>query len=171
MTKNELNDAADARNRERAACGEAAMRAYSAVKGGHATDTDMLTDLEDLLADLRHWARAEGMDFEHSDALARLHFECETDEAEDPDEAPEGRPVEDELAEIGAQVPPEEWAKVGAEERLGKAAPDLLQAARCALADLEGFVGTDADPEGDEPVALTMKELRAAIAKAEGGDA
>jgi hypothetical protein len=51
------------------------------------------------------------------------------------------------------------------------AAPDLLQAARCALADLEGFVfGTDADLEGDEPVALTMKELRAAIAKAEGGD-
>jgi hypothetical protein len=49
------------------------------------------------------------------------------------------------------------------------AAPDLLQAARCALADLEGFVfGTDADLEGDEPVALTMKELRAAIAKAEG---
>jgi len=51
------------------------------------------------------------------------------------------------------------------------AAPDLLRAARCALADLEGFVfGTDADLEGDEPVALTMKELRAAIAKAERGD-
>jgi hypothetical protein len=50
------------------------------------------------------------------------------------------------------------------------AAPDLLRAAKCALADLEGFAfGTDADLEGDEPVALTMKELRAAIAKA-GGD-
>jgi hypothetical protein len=49
------------------------------------------------------------------------------------------------------------------------AAPGLLQAAKCALADLEGFAfGTDADLEGDEPVALTMKELRAAIAKAEG---
>ena len=51
------------------------------------------------------------------------------------------------------------------------AAPDLLRAAKCALADLEGWAfGTDADLEGDEPVALTMKELRAAIAKAEGGD-
>jgi hypothetical protein len=51
------------------------------------------------------------------------------------------------------------------------AAPDLLKAARSALADLEGFAfGTDVDAEGDEPVALTMKELRAAIAKAEGRD-
>ena len=53
---------------------------------------------------------------------------------------------------------------------LMSAAPKLLQAARCALADLEGFaVENDVDPDGDEPAALTIRELRAAIAQAEGG--
>jgi hypothetical protein len=46
----------------------------------------------------------------------------------------------------------------------------LLQAAKCALADLEGLCATNGiDPDGDEPAALTMRELRKAIA-AEGGD-
>ena len=47
---------------------------------------------------------------------------------------------------------------------------DLLAAAKCALAALEGLTsGTDATEDGDEtPVGATMRELRAAIAKAEG---
>ena len=50
------------------------------------------------------------------------------------------------------------------------AAPKLLHAARCALADLEGLaVENDIDPDGDEPAALTIRELREAIAQAEGG--
>jgi hypothetical protein len=45
------------------------------------------------------------------------------------------------------------------------AAPDLLDACRCALADLEGVVD---DLPGDHPAYLTIRELRAAIAKATG---
>ena len=52
------------------------------------------------------------------------------------------------------------------------AAPDLLAAAKCALADLEGAI--ERSDLGDEGVAydaakLTIKELRAAIAKTKGG--
>lgn len=43
-----------------------------------------------------------------------------------------------------------------------EAAPDLLQGCRCALADLEGL-----DYPSD-PALLTMRQLRAAIGKAEG---
>ncbi len=58
-----------------------------------------------------------------------------------------------------------------ANARLIAAAPDLLQAAKCALADLEGLIAdADIDPTGDEPAALTIRELKAAIAKAEGAD-
>jgi len=53
-----------------------------------------------------------------------------------------------------------------ANARLIAAAPDLLQAAKCALADLEGFAFDTVDLESDEPVALTVRELRAALAKA-----
>jgi hypothetical protein len=47
------------------------------------------------------------------------------------------------------------------------AAPDLLDAARCALADLEGIM-PEFEPSGDRehPAWQTIKELRAAIAKA-----
>jgi len=57
-----------------------------------------------------------------------------------------------------------------ANARLIAAAPDLLAAAKCALAALEGLTsGTDATEDGDEtPVGATMRELRAAIAKADG---
>ncbi len=51
----------------------------------------------------------------------------------------------------------------------------LLQAAKCALADLEGFVfGTDIDPDDpadDSPAAMTIRELREAIADVQGGSA
>jgi hypothetical protein len=54
--------------------------------------------------------------------------------------------------------------------------PDLLHAARCALADLEGFLfDYDIDPadpaQADVPAVRTVRELKAAVARAEGGDA
>lgn len=54
-----------------------------------------------------------------------------------------------------------------ANARLIAAAPDLLAAALCALADLEGVL-PEADPSGDRthPAWATLDDLRAAIAKA-----
>ena len=52
-----------------------------------------------------------------------------------------------------------------ANARLIAAAPDLLDACRCALADMEGL---EVDGE-DSPAFLTIQELKAAIAKATGG--
>jgi hypothetical protein len=49
--------------------------------------------------------------------------------------------------------------------RLIAAAPELLDACRCALADLEGIVD---ELPGDHPAYLTIQELRAAITKATG---
>lgn len=56
-----------------------------------------------------------------------------------------------------------------ADARLMAAAPELLMAAHAALADLEG-IAPEIDPSGDRqhPVWETIKELRAAIAKATG---
>ena len=75
------------------------------------------------------------------------------------------------LEEADTQHP---QAQVDADARLivraVNAHADLLAAAKCALAELEGLTsGTDATEDGDEtPVGATMGELRAAIAKAEG---
>ena len=55
-------------------------------------------------------------------------------------------------------------AEDAANARLIAAAPDLLDACRCALADLEGLE-FDSD---DCPAALTIKELHDAIRKATG---
>jgi hypothetical protein len=55
--------------------------------------------------------------------------------------------------------------------QLFAAAPDLFQAAKCAEADLYGFVcdHLDDDPETSEhPAAQSWRDLKAAIAKAEG---
>lgn len=59
-------------------------------------------------------------------------------------------------------------AAIRANARLIAAAPELLDACRCALADLEGIAG---DLPGDHPAYLTIKELRAAIEKATGAAA
>jgi len=47
------------------------------------------------------------------------------------------------------------------------AAPELLNACRCALADLEGLAEADCFST-DDPAYLTIQELRAAITKATG---
>jgi hypothetical protein len=52
-----------------------------------------------------------------------------------------------------------------ANARLIAAAPDLLAAARCALADLQGLI---VDLYDEHPAHQTEAELRAAIARAEG---
>lgn len=49
------------------------------------------------------------------------------------------------------------------------AAPDLLAACRCALADMEGSYSREDWDDDENPVALTIRELIAAIAKAGGG--
>ena len=66
--------------------------------------------------------------------------------------------------ELVAIIPDAEGDHVSADARLIAAAPELLDACRCALADLEGLE-LDSD---DCPAALTIKELRAAITKATG---
>ena len=52
-----------------------------------------------------------------------------------------------------------------ANARLIAAAPDLLAAAKCALADLQGLIG---DLYEEHPAHKTEVELRAAIDRAEG---
>ena len=47
------------------------------------------------------------------------------------------------------------------------AAPVMLDALRCALADLEGIL-PEYDPEREHPAWETLEEVRAAIAKATG---
>jgi hypothetical protein len=171
-------------NEHRAECAETAVRAYAAVKEHNATDCcdfsseDAQERLTDMLADLRHWARAGGLDFADAVRTSEMHFEAEVDEEggdADGPPAPSGA-VEDELAAIAAQAPPQAWAQVCEAQRLAAAAPDLLLAARCALADIQGFLfDADVDPadpaKADIPAVRTVNELQAAIAKAEGGDA
>jgi hypothetical protein len=50
------------------------------------------------------------------------------------------------------------------------AAPDLLAAAQCALADFEGIL-SEFDPEREHPAWETLAELRTVIVKATGGAA
>jgi 2-iminoacetate synthase ThiH len=58
-----------------------------------------------------------------------------------------------------------------ANARLIAAAPDLLMALRCAVADLEGIM-PEFEPSGERthPAWTTITEARQAIAKAEGGE-
>ncbi len=83
------------RNESRAACAEAAVAAYAAVKENNTTDMwdfssqNAQDRLADLLADLRHWASLNGLDFEQSILSSDSHFGCEMDE-EAEDEEPTG---------------------------------------------------------------------------------
>jgi len=73
-------------NRQRAMCAEAAVTAYAAAKEPTATDyfdfsseppQDRLTD---MLTDLRHWARQNGLDFDEASRVSSMHFEAEVEE-------------------------------------------------------------------------------------------
>ena len=66
-----------------------------------------------------------------------------------------------------ASVLCDETGNATANARLIAAAPDLLAAAQCALADFEGIL-PEFDPEREHPAWETLAELRAAITKATG---
>jgi hypothetical protein len=72
------------------------------------------------------------------------------------------------IADVGGPSNIEEIETWRANARLISAAPDLLQAAKCALADLEGVM-PEFEPSGDRahPGWQTIEDLRAAIEKAE----
>jgi hypothetical protein len=88
-----INEAA-ACNSQRAACGEAAVKAYASVKEHNTTDYfDFASEspqerLTDLLVDLRHWARSNNLEFADADRIADSHFECELDEEAEGGDGP-----------------------------------------------------------------------------------
>jgi hypothetical protein len=71
------------------------------------------------------------------------------------------------VAFCGAIARDDEQLENLANARLIAAAPDLLAAAQCALADFEGIL-PEFDPEQEYPAWETLAELRAAITKATG---
>jgi len=94
MTKNKTNETeqAIARNTDRAHTAEAALIAYASRS--ESRKLEELADsrqsngewLVDLLTDLRHWARAEGLDFDNAVQLSEGHFQCELDECASDEE-------------------------------------------------------------------------------------
>ena len=74
------DDHAENCNRQRAACAEAAVKAYAVVKEPTSTDYfDFSSEppqdrLADLLTDLRHWARQNELDFDGADRVGAMHF-------------------------------------------------------------------------------------------------
>ncbi|MFA6134579.1 MAG: hypothetical protein WC869_11250 [Phycisphaerae bacterium] len=78
-------------NVERGRHAEAALTHYFAVKNPGVLPFDPESEgqetLIDLLADLRHWSREKGLDFEEVARMAEMHFEAEADEeqAEEPE--------------------------------------------------------------------------------------
>jgi hypothetical protein len=59
--------------------------------------------------------------------------------------------------------------EIGKLQALAGAAPDLLAAVKCALADLEGIMPEfDCDGDREHPAWTTIEELKQAINKAEG---
>lgn len=69
-----------------------------------------------------------------------------------------------------ASVMCDETGDAIANARLISASPALLDACRCALADLEGIL-PEFDPEREHPAWETLAEVRAAIKKATGENA
>lgn len=73
-------------NQQRATCAEAAVKAYVAAKEQNTTDLfDFSSEppqdrLADLLADLRHWAQQNDLDFDEANRVGEMHFEAEVDE-------------------------------------------------------------------------------------------
>lgn len=84
-TTNE-NETAVALNAERANDAEQAMIAYRRVKEPRTSDwmdrytQDMQDWLTDILADLRHWARANALNFDESAESSANHFAAEVGE-------------------------------------------------------------------------------------------
>ena len=77
--------------------------------------------------------------------------------------APTGR-----IAMLDCEFSEETEDVLTANAHLIAAAPELLAAAQCALADFEGIL-SEFDPEREHPAWETLAELRTVIAKATGG--
>jgi len=65
-------------NEDRAERGRAILEEYGKLAGEPDEDTPTL--LADLLADLRHLAREEGVDFGKSSDMSKIHFNEEVEE-------------------------------------------------------------------------------------------
>ena len=110
-------------------------------------DLDVVKALESLLAEVQHLEQdyPEDYDFKRYRDVLAYH----------PDQGT--------IADV-----PMDLSAHPHNARLIAAAPDLLAAALCALADFEGIL-PEFDPEREHPAWETLAELRAAIAKATGG--
>lgn len=65
-------------NETRAIWAEAALHAYRCSKGEKAKDFTPEESVIDLLTDLRHYCKREGLDFEHLSNITYSHY-CEED--------------------------------------------------------------------------------------------
>jgi len=78
---------------------------------------------------------------------------------------------EDRLGYVDEDFAKGQWEKTLAAARLMAAAPELLDALRCCLADLEGIM-PEFEPNGDRahPGWQSIEEAKAALLKAKGGE-
>ena len=70
-----------------AARAEKVVKHYSRVPG-YEGEADWMADVTDLLADLRHFCQAHGLDFDELDGLAERHFEAEMAGEDEEDYTP-----------------------------------------------------------------------------------
>ena len=94
MTTTTRNETAVALNADRAADAEKAILAFACVKEGdthESLDQTQQTPEEwliDILTDLRHWARANNLDFAKTVDITARHFEGEVADELEPPVAP-----------------------------------------------------------------------------------
>ena len=74
------------KHEQSAAYAEQAIAGYLTATGPHGDDEETLTD---LLVDLRHWAKAQKIDFAAAVETSDLHWSMETPDSEDDDETSE----------------------------------------------------------------------------------
>ena len=148
---NETNEA-ERLNADRAEAALSAFIHYGDKKdqrhGLAAAMADGECRLTDLLCDLRHLARREDWDFAEAERLAETHFDAEVAEEGEPDQPQKSdRPIEEEIAELAAAVPPEAWARTAPP-------PNLVTAAKAVLVEADADIYSDADE-----VVPTLKRL------------
>lgn len=86
-----------AKNVRRAADALQALRAYAAATYAlgrqDIIDAELPTLLTDLLADLRHLAVRQGLDYAEADRLADMHFQTESREEQPGKDRPGGKKI------------------------------------------------------------------------------
>ena len=80
MTEKEWAKHCRERNRNRVSAAQDTLSAYKTIKDPGADPRDRIeqTDIVDLLTDLRHYAKANGLSYDDADRSAFNHFETET---------------------------------------------------------------------------------------------